>query len=95
MSETTEQFTPFKDRVLVEREEVQERTQGGLFVPKTSQEKPLRGHVIEIGPEVSNIKKGERILFGKYSGQEVEVNFKKFVLLRAEEILGTINTVGG
>ena len=86
-----ERFEPFRDRVLVARSQVEEVTKGGLFVPKSSQEKPLRGVVLNVGPDVKGTSPGEMILFGKYSGQVIIVNAEEFVLLREDELLGKVS----
>lgn len=87
-----EKFTPYSDRVLVARADVQETTKGGLFIPRSSQEKPLRGAVIEVGPNCKHTSLGSTVLFGKYSGQFVSLNHEEYVLLREEEILGVVET---
>lgn len=85
-----ERFEPFKDRVLVARAQVEEVTKGGLFVPRSSQEKPLRGVVLNVGPDVKSTSPGETVLFGKYSGQVILINAEEFVLLREDEVLGKV-----
>lgn len=87
-----EKFTPNGDRVLVARSAVEETSKGGLFIPKQSQEKPLRGVVLNVGRKCTNTTEGTTVLFGKYSGQFITLNHEEFVLLREEEILGTIES---
>lgn len=87
-----ERFEPFRDRVLVARAAAEEVTKGGLFVPRSSQEKPLRGVVLNTGPDVKGTSAGETVLFGKYSGQVIIVNAEEFVLLREDEILGRVTS---
>lgn len=86
----TERFEPFKDRVMVARAHTEEVTKGGIFVPRSSQEKPLRGVVLNTGPEVKGISAGDTVLFGKYSGQVILINAEEYVLLRADEVLGKV-----
>jgi chaperonin GroES len=88
-----ERLQPFHDRVLVVRSAVEETTKGGLFVPKSSQEKPLRGVVLEVGPSVKDVAAGQTVLFGRYSGQVVTVNNEEYMLLRQDELLGLLVTV--
>jgi chaperonin GroES len=85
-----ERLKPHKDRVQVKRQEAEETTKGGLFVPRSSQEKPLRGTVTATGPAVTSAKVGDCVLFGRYSGQVVYVNGDEFMLLREDELLGSI-----
>jgi chaperonin GroES len=85
-----ERLKPHKDRVQVKRQDAEETTKGGLFVPRSSQEKPLRGAVIAHGNAVTATKVGDTVLFGRYSGQVVYVNGDEFMLLREDELLGTI-----
>lgn len=85
-----ETFEPFKDRILVARAVAEEVTKSGLFIPKSSQAKPLRGTVVSVGPVVTSTRPGDTILFGKYSGQEIQVGDNTFVLLREDEVLGKV-----
>jgi chaperonin GroES len=90
---------PLQDRVIVKRVAEEERTKGGILIPDTAKEKPMEGKVIAVGngkilengtkvtPEV---KKGDRILFGKYSGTEVKIDGDEHLILREEDILGVL-----
>ena len=90
---------PLQDRILVQRVEEEEKTKGGIIIPDTAKEKPAEGKIVSVGkgkldesgkriaPEV---KKGDRILFGKYSGTEVKVEGKEYLIMREEDVLGII-----
>jgi chaperonin GroES len=93
-------FKPLHDRVLVERVEEEETTKGGIIIPDAAKEKPMEGKVISIGTgKVDDngkaipmaVKKGDRILFGKYSGSEVKIEGNDYLILREEDILGIIS----
>ena len=92
-------FTPLHDRVVVRRVEEAETARGGIIIPDTAKEKPQEGIVVAVGkgkrekgeliaPEV---KEGDRVLFGKYSGTEVRVDDQELVIMREEEILGVLS----
>jgi chaperonin GroES len=90
---------PLGDRVLVKRMESEEKTKGGLFIPETAKEKPIEAKVISVGPGKRddngkliepNVKAGDRILFGKYSGTEVKIDGEEHLILREDDILGVI-----
>lgn len=85
---------PLSDRVLVEPNPAEEKTAGGLFIPDTAKEKPLAGKVIAVGPGTSEIKMevkaGDTVLYGKYSGTEVTVDGKTYIIMRQNDILATI-----
>ncbi|MBP7867758.1 MAG: co-chaperone GroES [Acidobacteria bacterium] len=90
---------PLHDRVIVKRLEQKEQVKGGIIIPDTAKEKPQQGEVIAVGkgkildsgervtPEV---KAGDRILFGKYSGNEVKIDEEEFLIMREDEILGIL-----
>jgi len=90
-------FKPLNDQILVERVAHEEITYGGLYIPDSAKELPLEGTVIAVGPGARSKNSGERIpmsvkpndiiLFGKYSGTEITINDKKFLLMKEEEIL--------
>ncbi len=88
------QIKPFEDRVLVEPEEVEEsRTKSGIIIPDTAKEKPRTGKVIEVGTDeelAENIKVGDRIVFAKFSGDEVEFEGKKYLIVSRSDILAVI-----
>ncbi len=90
---------PLHDRVIVERLEEKEKTKGGIIIPDSAKEKPMEGKVFSVGTgKVTedgkklplDVKKGDRILFGKYSGNEVTIDDKEYLILREEDILGVI-----
>jgi chaperonin GroES len=90
---------PLQDRVLVKRVAEEEKTKGGIIIPDTAKEKPIEGEVVAVGNgkvledgkvRPLDIKAGDRILFGKYSGTEIKVEGVEHLILREEEILGVI-----
>jgi chaperonin GroES len=92
-------FTPLHDRILVRRVEEAETTRGGIILPDTAKEKPQEGEVISAGKgKISeegkvrplDVKEGDRILFGKYSGTEIKLDGEDFIIMREEEVLGII-----
>ncbi|MBL6934040.1 MAG: co-chaperone GroES [Alphaproteobacteria bacterium] len=92
-------FRPLHDRVLVSRIEGDEKTAGGIIIPDTAQEKPMEGKVISVGSGIRSedgkihpldIKKGDRILFGKWSGTEVKVDGEELLIMKESDILGVI-----
>ena len=92
-------FRPLHDRVLVRRVEGDEKTAGGIIIPDSAQEKPMEGKVVSAGSGVRSedgkihpldIKKGDRILFGKWSGTEVKVDGDELLIMKESDILGVI-----
>jgi len=92
-------FTPLHDRILIRRVEEAETTRGGIIIPDTAKDKPQEGEVIAVGKGKSNdegkvtpleVKEGDRILFGKYAGTEIKIDGEDFVIMREEEVLGTL-----
>jgi chaperonin GroES len=90
---------PLQDRVIVKRVAEEEKTKGGIIIPDTAKEKPQEGKVIAVGKgKVSEdgklipmeVKVGDRILFGKYSGSEIKLNGEEHLIMREEDILGVI-----
>ena len=81
-------FKPLKDRVFVSYAEEVEKAQGGLYIPDAAKEKPQKGKVEEIGEEVKSLKKGDTILFDKYSGSKISIDGTDYLILREENILG-------
>ena len=90
---------PLSDRVLVLRIEEEEKTSGGIIIPDTAKEKPQEGKVIADGPGKADengkilpmaVKKGDRILFGKYSGNEIQIDGVEHLIMREDDILGII-----
>jgi len=88
------QIKPFEDRVLVEPEEVEEsKTKSGIIIPDTAKEKPRTGRVIEVGTDeelAKNIKVGDKIVFAKFTGDEVEFEDKKYLIISRSDILAVI-----
>jgi chaperonin GroES len=93
------EFTPLHDRVLVRRIEAEEKTAGGIIIPDTAKEKPQEGEVVAVGAgakdEAGNriamdVKAGDRILFGKWSGTEVKVGGEDLIIMKESDILGVI-----
>jgi chaperonin GroES len=92
-------LTPLHDRIVVRRVEESETTRGGLIIPDTAKDKPQEGEVISVGKgKISedgkvrplDLKAGDRILFGKYSGTEIKLDGEEFLIMREEEVLGII-----
>jgi len=90
---------PLSDRVLVKRVEEEAKTAGGIIIPDTAKEKPIEGKVIAAGNgrvgkdgkvRALDVKKGDRVLFGKYSGTEVQIEGEEHLILREEDILAVI-----
>ena len=90
---------PLQDRVLVKRVKEEEKTKGGIIIPDTAKEKPIEGQVIAVGNgkvlengqvRSLEVKKGDRILFGKYSGTEVKIDGEEALILREDDILGVV-----
>ena len=95
---------PLHDRVIIRRiEESTNQTAGGLFIPDTAKEKPQEGEVIAAGQgkykedgtrQALDVKAGDRVLFGKYSGSEIKLDGDEFIIMREDEILGIISRAG-
>ena len=92
-------FRPLGDRVLVRRVEEEEKTKGGIIIPDTAKEKPQEGEVIAVGPgardetgkiQPLDVKTGDRILFGKWSGTEVKLNGEDLLIMKESDILGVL-----
>ncbi len=92
-------FTPLHDRILVRRVEEEGTTRGGIIIPDSAKDKPQEGEVISVGKgKISeegkvrplDVKEGDRILFGKYSGTEIKLDGEDFIIMREEEVLGVI-----
>ena len=95
----TTTFTPLHDRILVRRLEEGETVRGGIIIPDSAKEKPQEGQVISVGKGKSNdegkvfpldVKSGDTILFGKYSGTEIKLDGEEFLIMREEEVLGVL-----
>ena len=92
-------FRPLGDRVLVKRVEEEEKTKGGIIIPDTAKEKPQEGVVIAVGPGVRDesgkvqpldVKTGDRILFGKWSGTEVKMDGQDLLIMKESDVLGVL-----
>lgn len=94
------QVRPLHDRVLVKRFTEEERSKGGIIIPDTAKEKPIQGEVISAGQgrvtedgkvRPLDVKKGDRILFGKYAGTEIKIDGEEYLMMREEDVLGVIS----
>ena len=92
-------FRPLGDRVLVKRVEEEEKTKGGIIIPDTAKEKPQEGEVVSVGPgarddsgkiQPLDVKAGDRILFGKWSGTEVKIEGEDLLIMKESDVLGVI-----
>ncbi len=94
-------FRPLHDRVVVKRLESEQKTKGGILIPDTAKEKPQQGEIIAVGPGARDdsgkivaldVKVGDRILFGKWSGTEVKIDGDEFLIMKESDIMGIIET---
>ena len=92
-------FRPLHDRVLVRRVEQEEKTAGGIIIPETAKEKPQEGEIVAAGPGARkddgailplDVKAGDRVLFGKWSGSEVKVDGEELLIMKESDLLGII-----
>ncbi|BAV47073.1 10 kDa chaperonin [Mesorhizobium huakuii] len=92
-------FRPLHDRILVRRIEAEEKTAGGIIIPDTAKEKPQEGEVIAVGPGARDesgkltpldVKAGDRILFGKWSGTEIKLNGEDLLIMKESDVMGVI-----
>ena len=92
-------FRPLHDRVVVRRLEEEQKTAGGIIIPDTAKEKPMQGEVIAVGPGAKNdkgevspldVKAGDRVLFGKWSGTEVKIDGEELLIMKESDIMGVI-----
>ncbi len=92
-------FRPLHDRVVVRRLEQEERTKSGIIIPDTAKEKPQQGEVIAVGPGARNekgetvaldVKAGDRVLFGKWSGTEVKIDGEEYLIMKESDIMGIL-----
>ena len=92
-------FKPLQDRVLVRRIEEEEKTKGGIIIPDTAKEKPMEGEVIAAGPGARgddgklhplDVKVGDRVLFGKWSGTEIKIDGEDLVVMKESDIMGIV-----
>jgi chaperonin GroES len=97
-------FRPLHDRVVIRRVSAEEKTAGGIIIPDTAQEKPMEGAVVAVGPGARNeqgqivaleLKPGDRILFGKWSGTEVKLDGEELLIMNESDIMGVIEGAPG
>jgi chaperonin GroES len=96
-------FRPLHDRVLVRRIDAEEKTAGGIIIPDTAKEKPQQGEVVALGPGARDdagkltpldVKPGDRVLFGKWSGTEVKIDGEELLIMKESDIMGVLDTSG-
>src|SRR4030081_3068347 len=94
-------FRPLHDRVVVKRVEVEGKTKGGIIIPDTAKEKPMEGEIVAVGPGARDekgtlvpldVKKGDRILFGKWSGTEIKLDGEDLLIMKESDIMGIIES---
>ncbi len=94
------QFRPLHDRVLIRRVEQEEKTPGGIIIPDTAKEKPMEGEVVAVGPgargedgklQPLDVKAGDRVLFGKWSGTEVKLDGEELIIMKESDIMGVLD----
>ena len=92
-------FRPLHDRVLIRRVESEEKTRGGIIIPDTAKEKPMEGEVVAVGPgargedgklQALDVKAGDRVLFGKWSGTEVKLDGEELLIMKESDIMGVL-----
>jgi chaperonin GroES len=92
-------FRPLQDRVLLRRVDQEEKTTGGIIIPDTAKEKPMQGEVIAVGPgardesgklQPLDVKPGDRVLFGKWSGTEVKIDGEELLIMKESDVMGVI-----
>jgi len=93
-------FRPLHDRVVVKRVEEDTKTKGGIIIPDTAQEKPMQGEIIAVGPggrdeagklTPLDVKKGDRVLFGKWSGTEVKIDGTEYLIMKESDVMGVMD----
>jgi chaperonin GroES len=93
-------FRPLHDRVLIRRVEAEEKTSGGIIIPDTAKEKPMEGEVVAVGPgardesgkvQPLDVKVGDRVLFGKWSGTEVRLDGEELIIMKESDIMGIVD----
>jgi chaperonin GroES len=96
-------FRPLHDRVLVRRIDAEEKTAGGIIIPDTAKEKPQEGEIVAAGPGARNeqgqltpidVKPGDRVLFGKWSGTEVRIDGQDYLIMKESDLLGVVEKTG-
>ena len=97
-------FRPLHDRVVVRRLEGEEKSKGGIIIPDTAKEKPQEGEVVAIGPGARDesgklipidLKAGDRVLFGKWSGTEVKINDEELIIMKESDVMGVLESAKG
>ncbi|WP_019013800.1 co-chaperone GroES [Elioraea tepidiphila] len=92
-------FRPLHDRVVVRRVTAEEKTAGGIIIPDTAKEKPMEGEIVAVGPGARNekgelvpldVKEGDRVLFGKWSGTEVKIDGEELLIMKESDIMGIV-----
>ena len=92
-------FRPLHDRVVVRRLNAEERTAGGIIIPDTAKEKPMEGEIVAVGPgardekgqvQALDVKAGDRVLFGKWSGTEVKIDGEDLLIMKESDIMGVV-----
>ena len=93
-------FRPLHDRVVIRRLEAEEKTAGGIIIPDTAKEKPMEGEVVAVGPgargedgkvQPLDVKSGDRVLFGKWSGTEVKLDGEDLIIMKESDIMGIVD----
>src|SRR5215212_8653227 len=93
-------FRPLHDRVVIRRVEAEEKTLGGIIIPDTAKEKPMEGEVVAVGPgardesgkvQPLDVKVGDRVLFGKWSGTEVKLDGEDLIIMKESDIMGVVD----
>ena len=96
-------FRPLHDRVMIRRIDPEAKTTGGILIPDTAQEKPMEGEVVAVGPGARNekgtlvpleVKKGDRILFGKWSGSEIKLDGEDLLIMKESDVMGVLEGAG-
>jgi len=92
-------FRPLHDRVMLKRIEQEEKTSGGIIIPDTAKEKPMQGEVVAVGPgsrdesgklQPLDVKAGDKVLFGKWSGTEVKLDGEEYLIMRESDVMGVL-----
>ena len=96
-------FRPLHDRVVVRRLEEEQKTAGGIIIPDTAKEKPMQGEIVAVGPGARNekgeivaldVKVGDRVLFGKWSGTEVKIDGEELLIMKESDVMGVLDASG-
>jgi chaperonin GroES len=93
-------FRPLHDRVVIRRVNQEEKSRGGIIIPDTAQEKPMEGEIVAVGPgargddgalQPLDVKTGDRVLFGKWSGTEVKIDGEELIIMKESDIMGVMS----